>query len=148
MYLFFSSRMLLTVILTLFVFITPVFKTTQNDYPAYYFLLFIILNGSYAVLYSTQALSKTSFFTKISDKSIGGTYMTLLNTIANIGNHWPITTALYLSDILTMKSCSHDMKIDWVKMNASKKKKMVSFLKTIQENTCSTGEESKVYFLF
>ena len=138
--------MLFTIFLTFFVFITPVFKTSKNDYPAYYFLLYIILNGSYSILFSTQALSKTSFFTKISDKSIGGTYMTLINTIANIGNHWPITTALYLSDILTMKSCSHDMKIDWVKMNTSNKKKMVSFLKNIQENTCSNGDESKVVF--
>jgi PAT family acetyl-CoA transporter-like MFS transporter 1 len=29
-----------------------------------------------------------AFFAKISDPAIGGTYMTLLNTIANLGSKW------------------------------------------------------------
>ena len=33
-----------------------------------------------------QFVAQMSFFAKISDPSIGGTYMTLLNTIANLGD--------------------------------------------------------------
>lgn len=136
-------RMIVTVVLTVFVFITPLFKDRSNNYPTSYFLMYIFLNGIYAFLFSAMALSKTSFFTKISDKSIGGTYMTLLNTIANIGNHWPITTALYLVDTFTNKACSHDLTINWDKLNSSKKKTLIAFLTKIEENKCSTTEQAK-----
>jgi PAT family acetyl-CoA transporter-like MFS transporter 1 len=36
-----------------------------------------------------QFVGISSFFSKISDPSIGGTYMTLLNTISNLGGTWP-----------------------------------------------------------
>jgi hypothetical protein len=50
-------------------------------------------------------ISLMSFFAKISDPTIGGTYMTLLNTIANIGSKWPNVTALYLLPKLTFARC-------------------------------------------
>ena len=33
-------------------------------------------------------VSQMAFFSRVSDPVIGGTYMTLLNTIANIGGKW------------------------------------------------------------
>lgn len=33
-------------------------------------------------------VSQMAFFSRVSDPAIGGTYMTLLNTIANIGGKW------------------------------------------------------------
>lgn len=33
-------------------------------------------------------VAQMSFFSRISDPVIGGSYMTLLNTIANVGNKW------------------------------------------------------------
>ncbi len=39
-----------------------------------------------------------AFFARISDASIGGTYLTLLNTISNIGGQWPRLVALFLVD--------------------------------------------------
>lgn len=33
-------------------------------------------------------VAQMAFFSRISDPVIGGTYMTLLNTIANIGEKW------------------------------------------------------------
>ena len=49
-----------------------------------------------------------AFHAKISDPSIGGTYMTLLNTVTNLGGNWPATLALWFIDPLTFKSCSVD----------------------------------------
>lgn len=46
-----------------------------------------------------------AFNAKISDPSIGGTYMTLLNTISNLAGNWPATLALWLVDPLTVKKC-------------------------------------------
>ena len=46
-----------------------------------------------------------AFHAKISDPSIGGTYMTLINTITNIGGTWPRTLALAVVDSITWRSC-------------------------------------------
>lgn len=50
-------------------------------------------------------VSIMSFFSQISDPTVGGTYMTLLNTICNLGGNWPTTVALSLVDPLTTKIC-------------------------------------------
>lgn len=46
-----------------------------------------------------------AFHAKVSDPLIGGTYMTLLNTVTNLGGNWPTTVALWLVDPLTSKEC-------------------------------------------
>lgn len=50
-------------------------------------------------------VAQMAFHAKISDPAIGGTYMTLLNTLANLGGNWPATVALWLVEGLTWKSC-------------------------------------------
>lgn len=46
-----------------------------------------------------------AFHAKVSDPVIGGTYMTLLNTVTNLGGNWPSTLALWMVDPLTSKEC-------------------------------------------
>lgn len=46
-----------------------------------------------------------AFHAKVSDPLIGGTYMTLLNTVTNLGGNWPATLALWMVDPLTSKKC-------------------------------------------
>lgn len=46
-----------------------------------------------------------AFHAKVSDPLIGGTYMTLLNTVTNLGGNWPATMALWMVDPLTSKEC-------------------------------------------
>ncbi|CAM9235621.1 unnamed protein product [Choristocarpus tenellus] len=53
-------------------------------------------------------VSQMAFFSRISDPSIGGTYMTLLNTVANIGTKWPNSLSLYLLDQLTVRTCLNE----------------------------------------
>lgn len=50
-------------------------------------------------------VSVMAFFAKVSDSAVGGTYMTLLNTLANLGGNWPSLLALYFVDPLTWKQC-------------------------------------------
>ena len=50
-------------------------------------------------------VSIMAFFAKISDPAVGGTYMTLLNTLTNLGGNWPATLALWWVDVLTVKKC-------------------------------------------
>lgn len=47
-----------------------------------------------------------AFFARISDPAVGGTYMTLLNTVTNLGGNWPATLALWCVDAITLKECS------------------------------------------
>ena len=51
-----------------------------------------------------------AFFARISDPAVGGTYMTMLNTLTNLGGNWPSTLALWSVDHLTWKSCEFDLK--------------------------------------
>lgn len=50
-------------------------------------------------------VSSMAFNARVSDPAIGGTYMTLLNTFANLGGVWTTSTALWFVDVLTWKSC-------------------------------------------
>ncbi|CAM9231117.1 unnamed protein product, partial [Phaeothamnion confervicola] len=50
-------------------------------------------------------VSQMAFFARVSDPVIGGTYMTLLNTVANLGTKWPGTLSLWAMDAVTWKSC-------------------------------------------
>jgi PAT family acetyl-CoA transporter-like MFS transporter 1 len=46
-----------------------------------------------------------AFFARVSDPAVGGTYMTLLNTLCNLGGNWPTTLALWFVDSLTWRNC-------------------------------------------
>merc|ERR1712216_490074 len=46
-----------------------------------------------------------AFHNKISDPEVGGTYMTLLNTIANLGGLLSGMVVTYSVDLFTFKSC-------------------------------------------
>lgn len=50
-------------------------------------------------------VSVMAFHAKISDPIIGGTYMTLLNTISNMAGTWVGTLALWLVDNVSIKDC-------------------------------------------
>merc|ERR1712127_558192 len=63
---------------------------------------------AHSIFAYTMFVSQMAFYAQISDKSIGGTYMTLLNTLSNLGGVWPQTVALYLANVLTFKYCSSE----------------------------------------
>lgn len=52
-----------------------------------------------------MTLSVMTFYIYISDPKIGGTNMTLLTTIGNLGTSWSKTGALWLIEILSYKKC-------------------------------------------
>lgn len=49
-----------------------------------------------------------AFFSRISDPRFGGTYMTLLNTLSNLGTIWCGFLVLGVVDFLTLKECTLD----------------------------------------
>lgn len=50
-------------------------------------------------------VSMMAFNAQVSDPRIGGTYMTLLNTLNNLGGNWPVTLILSVADWMTFKNC-------------------------------------------
>lgn len=82
-------------------------KSSYPPFPLYFslFTLALIFNEiSSNLIFNSQ----TSFFSKIADPSIGGTYMTLLNTAANLGSKWPNFLSLYLLQYLTFSTCKNN----------------------------------------
>eukprot|EP01047_Picozoa_sp_COSAG01_P038144 COSAG01_NODE_3078_length_6628_cov_30.180885_3_plen_94_part_00 len=58
-------------------------------------LMWVGMAVLWVVTMTTMFTAQMEFFAGIADPRIGGTYMTLLNTIANLGNTWPKATSLY-----------------------------------------------------
>lgn len=98
-------RLLLGILYAFIVWLSTQVQEKQGEFPTYFY---IIILGTYAIhqvaLYS-MFVAQMAFHAKISDPAIGGTYMTLLNTLANLGGNWPATVALWLVEGLTWKSC-------------------------------------------
>jgi len=72
--------------------------------------LYWVIIGS-AIIHSIASnlmfVAQMSFFNRVSDERIGGTYMTLLNTVANLGSKWPSSLVMFLVDPLTTKACTN-----------------------------------------
>ncbi|KAL8429421.1 hypothetical protein ACSSS7_006607 [Eimeria intestinalis] len=47
-----------------------------------------------------------AFFARVSDPRIGGSYMTFLNTVANVGSQWPRALSLWLMDSFAIRDCT------------------------------------------
>lgn len=71
------------------------------------FLVYVVLVHTLGSFLSTvQFVSITAFHTKIADPEIGGTYMTILNTLCNLGGQWPRALVLAGVDWFTEAHCS------------------------------------------
>ena len=99
----YSYRLLFGIVLAWTVYWTASFK---GDFPIYYYVVLLAIYASHQVLVYASYVSLMAFFARISDPAIGGTYMTLLNTLSNFGGNWPATFSMWLLDYLTVKTCS------------------------------------------
>nr|CAG4648604.1 EOG090X04K8 [Polyphemus pediculus] len=87
------------------VWITPSFQNGEGQYPFYYYIMVLIIYAAHQITVYSMFVAIMAFFAKVSDPAVGGTYMTLLNTVCNLGGNWPSTLALWSVDFLTWKSC-------------------------------------------
>ncbi|XP_055689300.1 acetyl-coenzyme A transporter 1 [Lutzomyia longipalpis] len=98
-------RLALGVVAAFVVWITPAFLT-NGHFPVYYYIMLIINYGLYQITLYSMFVAVMAFFARISDPAVGGTYMTLLNTVSNLGGNWPSTVVLWLVDVLTWGRCN------------------------------------------
>ncbi|XP_052872224.1 acetyl-coenzyme A transporter 1 [Anopheles cruzii] len=99
-------RIGLTIAAAGIVWITPAI-VRNHHVPYYYYLLLLTNYGLYQIALYSMFVAVMAFFARISDPAVGGTYMTLLNTLSNLGGNWPSTVVLWLVDRLTWKQCSN-----------------------------------------
>ncbi|XP_063916783.1 acetyl-coenzyme A transporter 1 [Zophobas morio] len=99
-------RLLFGFVAAFMVWVTPILVPDASQGLPFLYVMFLV--GCYAlhqVCVYCMFVSIMAFFAKISDSSVGGTYMTLLNTVTNLGGNWPAMLALYFVDPLTWKQC-------------------------------------------
>ena len=87
----------------LVVYLCPNNLSTES-LPMWYFLLVIFQNLVSSLMSTFQFVSICSFHTQIADPTIGGTYITLLNTFSNLGGTWPKVLVLKMVDYFTVKT--------------------------------------------
>ncbi|GAA5907279.1 uncharacterized protein JCM6883_001156 [Sporobolomyces salmoneus] len=61
----------------------------KGDIGTWYFLLVVFCTVGSSFSSTVQFVGISAFHTQIADPLIGGTYMTLLNTVSNLGGTWP-----------------------------------------------------------
>ena len=96
-------RLLMCLALTALVYITPLVKLSDGAFPGYYFPLVIAVFALHRATLYCQFLSLIAFMARISDPAIGGTYMTLLMTLINLGGMWCSSFVLWFVDQVTVK---------------------------------------------
>lgn len=101
-------RILMNVIVAVFIYFIELFKDTDGEFRWYFYLTYFAINGIMGIVNTTLFITIVSFFAKIADQKIGGTYMTLLATLSNIGAMYPSTSGMYLVNLLTFKKCSFE----------------------------------------
>lgn len=70
------------------------------------YFAFVMLQHLLSSFMSTiQFVSVQAFHTKVADPILGGTYMTLLNTVSNFGGTWPRAPIMYIINYLTIQKC-------------------------------------------
>ncbi|XP_045448041.1 acetyl-coenzyme A transporter 1 [Melitaea cinxia] len=118
----FPLRLLVGPLAAALVALTP--SLLGDSGPSYFYLcILMMLYVFHQTCLYCMFVAVMAFFAKVSDPAVGGTYMTLLNTVSNLGTNWPNTLALWAIDHLTYKTC-----------NASE----------LTDNTCSTQLETEV----
>jgi PAT family acetyl-CoA transporter-like MFS transporter 1 len=70
-----------------------------------YFILVILAHLGTSFMSTVMFVSSSAFHTQIADPIIGGTYLTLLNTVSNLGGTWPRFFILEGVDYFTRASC-------------------------------------------
>ncbi|XP_057666812.1 acetyl-coenzyme A transporter 1 [Diorhabda carinulata] len=99
-------RLAFGIVAAFLVYVTPILvPDASNGLPFMYVVFLISCYALHQVCVYCMFVALMAFFAKVSDSSVGGTYMTLLNTVTNLGGNWPTILALYFVDPLTWKQC-------------------------------------------
>ncbi|SCU99596.1 LANO_0F02586g1_1 [Lachancea nothofagi CBS 11611] len=78
---------------------------TDGEITQGYFIMVILQHLLGSFMSTVQFVGMCAFQTRIADPAIGGTYLTLLNTLSNLGGTWPRILVLWMIDHFTKYEC-------------------------------------------
>lgn len=84
---------------------TPSFMQDDGTLHGTVYVVWILAYIFHQVSTYSMFVSMMAFNAQVSDPRVGGTYMTLLNTLNNLGGNWPVTLVLSITDWFTFKDC-------------------------------------------
>ncbi|KAL5367919.1 hypothetical protein CPHLJ_6g470 [Cryptosporidium parvum] len=88
------------------------------DTPNLFYYTYLALSICSSILCDSQSLIFMTLFNLISDVRFAGTYITLFNTINNLGYKWPKSLSLWLLDYTNYKYCElNENPIDYSKFS-------------------------------
>jgi len=102
----FPVRLVLCLSMALLVYVTPMFMLEDGGFPVHYYVIIIAVFALHRVSLYAMFVAIMAFHARISDPAVGGTNMTFLNTLANLGGMWPASFVLWFVDIITWKDCT------------------------------------------
>ncbi|RMZ81012.1 hypothetical protein DV738_g2424, partial [Chaetothyriales sp. CBS 135597] len=86
--------------------VVMIYPTAPDAAVPGWYLLLVILSHIYSTFTSTiMFVAASAFHARIADPSIGGTYMTLLATVSNLGGTFPKVFILKSVDLFTSATC-------------------------------------------
>ncbi|KAJ2393889.1 hypothetical protein GGI23_004906 [Coemansia sp. RSA 2559] len=77
----------------------------QDGLSTGYFYVVLLTNVASSMAKTVQFVGISAFITQIADPVIGGTYMTLLNTLSNFGGTWPVFFIMRSIDYFSSATC-------------------------------------------
>lgn len=97
------------VIFSVWVYTTPLFKDEAKELSFSFYFVTIMLEGFHSAAVYATYMPMMYFFSSISDKNYGGTYLTFFNTVNNLARSLTSTSTLYMADFLTYKHCNNEL---------------------------------------
>jgi len=101
-------RLLFCLFMVLVVYIAPMVILDDGAFPTYYYGIIIAVLALHKCGVYAMFVSGMAFAARVSDPAVGGTYMTFINTLSNLGNLWPKSFSLWFVDQITWKQCTPD----------------------------------------
>lgn len=103
---FIPFRLIFSVCAVLIVWYTPSMISESGEATLTLLVILFTYNIIYDTCVNSMYLGMTAFFAKVSDPRVGGTYMTIWNTVETLGGTWPGSLTLWMVDLLTWKECN------------------------------------------
>ncbi|GMH96500.1 hypothetical protein TrST_g12596 [Triparma strigata] len=92
----FGYKMRVTVVAMMDVLMILCVKYYKDSHPGVLWATLVVSTALQTAASSLQFNAQMTFFASRVDRNIGGSYMTLLNTFANLGGTWPASPVLYM----------------------------------------------------
>lgn len=138
----YGFKLISVALYSFFIYLLPFIRKPDLSYPVYTYVLYLILNMINASFSFINYVAIGSFNSQITDKLIGGTYLTFLSLWSGVGSIISRTTVLFLTGLFTFKYC------DFNAVSTSYNSLTPNIIKTLgnylQYNQCLDENQSNV----